>query len=241
MTLVVCDDYEAMSQKAARLAAEAIPGDRDSLISFPGGDSPLGFIRHFTGMVNSGQVDISRTRYVSLDEWVGLGPETVGSCAWFNQTHLLSRLQRPFLETFIINGKAGDLSEECRLLDTFIVLHGPLDLSVLGIGLNGHLGFNEDGVDFNLNAHVIPLSKTTKTVMSKYFEREFPLKEGITQGLAQITAARRIILLASGVKKAAILERAFRGPVDKAVPASILQTCTNVFVVADKEAAGGLV
>ncbi|MDR0731971.1 MAG: glucosamine-6-phosphate deaminase [Treponema sp.] len=240
MTLVVCNDYEAMSQKAAALAAEAIPKDRESLISFPGGDSPRGFVRYFTGMVNNGLVDISRTRYVSLDEWAGLGPETAGSCAWFNQTCLLNKLQKPFLETFIINGKAADLSEECRRLDSFIALHGPLDLSVLGIGLNGHLGFNEDGVDFTLNAHVIPLSKTTKEVMGKYFEREYPLEAGITQGLAQITAARRIILLASGTKKAAILERAFHGAVDRAVPASILQTIPNVFVVADREAASGL-
>jgi glucosamine-6-phosphate deaminase len=241
MTPVICDDYEALSQKAAELAAEAIPGDRESLISFPGGDTPLGFVRCFTGMVNSGMADISRTRYVSLDEWAGLGPETKGSCAYFNQTYLLGRLQRPFLETFIINGKAEDLSEECRRLDAFIARHGPLDLSVLGIGLNGHLGFNEDGVDFALNAHVTPLSKTTKAVMGKYFEKEYPLEAGVTQGLAQITAARRIILLVSGAKKAAILERAFHGPVDRSVPASILQTCPNVFVVADKEAAAGVI
>jgi glucosamine-6-phosphate deaminase len=240
MTVVICDDYEAMSQKAAALAAEALPKDRESLISFPGGDSPLGFVRYFTGMVNKGLLDISRTRYVSLDEWVGLGPETPGSCAWFNQTHLLSKLQKPFLETLIINGKAADPSEECRRLDSFIARHGPLDLSVLGIGLNGHLGFNEEGVDFTLNAHVIPLSETTKKVMGKYFEREYPLEAGITQGLAQITAARRIILLASGAKKAAILKRALHGAVDRAVPASILQTNPNVFVVADREAAAGL-
>ncbi|GHU61259.1 glucosamine-6-phosphate isomerase [Spirochaetia bacterium] len=241
MTPLICADYEEMSQKAADLAADVIPHDRESLISFPGGDTPLGFIRSFTTMVNNGRVDISRTRYVSLDEWVGLGPEDEGSCAWFNQTKLLGQLQKPFLETHIINGKAPDMKAECRNLDSFIEKWGPLDLSVLGIGLNGHLGFNEDGVDFNLNAHIIPLSKTTRSVMHKYFTRDYALDYGVTQGLKQIMSARCVILIANGVRKAAILKRAFHGPVDNSVPASILQRHPNCFVVADREAAAELV
>jgi glucosamine-6-phosphate deaminase len=229
-----------MSRKAAELTAEGIPHNRDSLVSFPGGDTPLGFVRQFTALVNEGRLDISRTRYVSLDEWVGLGPEDHGSCAWFNKTKLLDNLKSPFLETHIIDGKAAGITGECRLLDAFITQYGPLDVSVLGIGLNGHLGFNEDGVDFDLNAHVIPLSSTTKKVMHKYFEKEYPLEYGISQGLKQIMAARRIILIANGAHKAAILARAFQGPVDKSVPASILQRHPNCFVVTDTEAAAEL-
>jgi glucosamine-6-phosphate deaminase len=240
LTPIICTDYEAMSLKAAQLAGEAIPRDRESLVSFPGGDTPLGFIKEFTKMVNAGAVDISRVRYVSLDEWVGLGKEDRGSCACFNHTHLLGSLNRPFLETHIIDGKAADIGEECRRLDDFIAKYGPLDLSVLGIGLNGHLGFNEDGVDFELNAHIIPLSSTTKKVMGKYFDREYTLERGITQGLKQIMAAKRIILIASGAHKAAILARSFRGPVDNSVPASILQNHPDCFVIADREAAAEL-
>jgi glucosamine-6-phosphate deaminase len=240
MTPFICADYEEMSKKAADLAAEAIPHDRESLISFPGGDTPLGFVRSFTDAANAGRIDLSRTRYVSLDEWVGLGPEDEGSCAWFNQTQLLGRLQKPFLETHIINGKAADMREECRSLDSFIEQWGPLDLSVLGIGLNGHLGFNEDGVDFNLNAHLIPLSASTRSVMRKYFTRDHNPDHGVSQGLRQIMAARCVILMANGAHKAAILQRAFHGPVDNSVPASILQGHPNCFVVADREAAAAL-
>jgi glucosamine-6-phosphate deaminase len=229
-----------MSRRAARLAAEGIPRDRESLVSFPGGDTPVGFIRCFTEMVNDGRAGISRTRYVSLDEWVGLGVEDRGSCACFNHENLLSVLRKPFMETHIIDGKAADIQEECRRLDSFIERYGPLDVSVLGIGLNGHLGFNEDGDDFNLNAHTIPLSKTTKSIMHKYFDRERTLEYGITQGLRQIMAARRVILIASGAHKAEILDRAFNGPVDPSVPASILQRHPACYVAADKEAASKL-
>ncbi|MDR1177499.1 MAG: glucosamine-6-phosphate deaminase [Spirochaetaceae bacterium] len=240
MTMVVCDTYEAMSRKACELAAEAIPPDRECLISFPGGDTPVGMVACFVRMVNSGGVDISRTRYVSLDEWVGLGSDDKGSCGYFNKTSLLDRLDRPFLDVHIINGAAENIEEERKDLDHYISRYGPLELSVLGIGLNGHLGFNEDGVDFDLDAHIIPLSPTTKKVMGKYFEKRHELTRGITQGLRQIMAARRILLIASGAGKRDILARAFHGPVDRSVPASILQRHPNCFVVCDKEAGAGL-
>jgi glucosamine-6-phosphate deaminase len=240
MQTIICENYREMSLKAARLAAEAIPRERDSLVSFPGGDTPLGMVAEFTRMVNSGEAGISRCRYVSLDEWVGLGDGDEGSCAWFNRTKLLENIDKPFLETFIINGQAEDINAECGRLNAFIERWGPLDLSVLGIGLNGHLGFNEDGVDFSLKAHVIPLSKTTLSVMHKYFPRPHDLKYGVTQGPRHIMEAKQVILIAGGAHKAAILRQALRGPVDSSVPASMLQNHPNLYVVADREAAAEL-
>ena len=239
-TTIICENYREMSEKAAHLAVETISADRDTLISFPAGDTPLGMVEEFTGMVNRGEADISRTRYVSLDEWVSLGPNDEGSCAWFIKTRLLQKLKKPFLETFVINGQAADPVAECGRLNSFIDRYGPLDLSVLGIGMNGHLGFNEDGVDFKLRAHVSPLSETTRSVMHKYFSRTYDLQFGITQGLLQIMAAKRVILIASGIHKADILRRALQGPVDASVPASILQGHPGLFVVADKSAASAL-
>ena len=239
-TTYICDNYREMSQKAASLTAGVISADRESLISFPAGDTPLGMIEEFTGMVNSGEADISRTRFISLDEWLSLGPDDEGSCAWFIQTRLLQKLKKPFLDTCIINGQAEDPAAECGRIDAFIEENGPLDLSVLGIGLNGHLGFNEEGVDFKLGAHVNPLSDTTKSVMHKYFPKKHNLDYGITQGLSQIMAAKQVILIASGVHKADILRRALKGPVSPSVPASILQKHQNLIVVADKDAASAL-
>jgi glucosamine-6-phosphate deaminase len=240
MTALVCESYEEMSLKACGLVVEAIPQDRESLISFPGGDTPVGMAACFVRTVNSGGVDISKTRYVSLDEWVGLGQDDKGSCAYFNRTNLLDKLERPFLDVHIINGAAEDMEEERKSLNLYIERYGPLALSVLGIGLNGHLGFNEDGVDFNLDAHITPLSHTTKKVMGKYFDRQHDLAYGITQGLRQIMAAKWVILIASGANKKDILARAFHGPVDRSVPASVLQGHPACFVVTDKEAGAGL-
>ena len=224
-------------QKAAAMAAESISVAVQPLVSFPGGDTPLGMVEAFVSLVNDGIVDISRTRFVQLDEWVGLGEEDKGACAQFNRVNLLEKLKYPFLEYFLINGLAGDIKDECGRLNSFIGRYGPLSLSVLGIGLNGHLGFNEEGVDFNSNAHIIALSETTKKVMGKYFDRERSLEYGITQGIKQIMAAKKVILIANGRDKASILKKALTGPISNAVPASVLQKHPDCCVITDTAAA----
>lgn len=237
MHIVVCKDYEEMSRRAAEIVAEQIKKRPDGLISFPGGDTPLGMVHVFADMVNEGKVDISRTHYVSLDEWVGLSNEDEGSCGLFNQQNLLSRLQHPFAGTHIINGAAEDIESERVALNNYISQYGPLDVSVLGIGMNGHLGFNENGVDFDLDAHIIPLSETTLKVMTKYFGEKFHPTHGISQGIRQIMAAKTVILIANGAHKAEILKKAVHGPVTNEVPASVLQNHPNCYVVADEAAA----
>lgn len=237
MHIVVCKDYEEMSRRAAEIVAEQIKKRPDGLISFPGGDTPLGMVHVFADMVNEGKVDISRTHYVSLDEWVGLSNEDEGSCGLFNQQNLLSRLRHPFAGTHIINGAAEDIESERVALNDYISQYGPLDVSVLGIGMNGHLGFNENGVDFDLDAHIIPLSETTLKVMTKYFGEKFHPTHGISQGIRQIMAAKTVILIANGAHKAEILKKAVHGPVTNEVPASVLQNHPNCYVVADEAAA----
>lgn len=237
MHIVVCKDYEEMSRRAAEIVAEQIKKRPDGLISFPGGDTPLGMVHVFADMVNEGKVDISRTHYVSLDEWVGLSNEDEGSCGLFNQQNLLSRLQHPFAGTHIINGAAEDIESERVALNDYISQYGPLDVSVLGIGMNGHLGFNENGVDFDLDAHIIPLSETTLKVMTKYFGEKFHPTQGISQGIRQIMAAKTVILIANGAHKAEILKKAVHGPVTNEVPASVLQNHPSCYVVADEAAA----
>lgn len=240
MNIIVCRDYEEMSRKAAELTAESIREEPKALISFPGGDTPLGMDHAFAEMVNTGAVDISQTRFVSLDEWVGLSDTDEGSCGTFDRTELLGRLEKPFGDVHLINGAAPDIEAERQALNDYIAQYGPLSVSVLGIGMNGHLGFNEDGVDFALDAHIIPLSETTRKVMSKYFGEKFHPEYGITQGIHQIMAAKKVILIANGAHKADIVARACRGEVTNSVPASILQQHPNCYVVVDEAAAAGL-
>lgn len=236
MELICCKDYEEMSRKAAETVAACLKKKPDGLLSFPGGETPLGMVQHFVKMVNEGEVDISRANYVSLDEWVGLGPDTLGSCAQFNRDNLFTPLQKEFANIHIINGANSQIEEECEKLDAYFAAYGPLTVSVLGIGMNGHLGFNEEGSDFNAKAHTVPLSPVTIGIMSKYFTEELPLTHGITQGLAQIMQADTVILIAAGEKKAEIVHRAMRGEVTESVPASILQRHPNCICVMDEAA-----
>ncbi|WP_298016391.1 glucosamine-6-phosphate deaminase [uncultured Dysosmobacter sp.] len=240
MNLIVCKDYEEMSRRAAELAAACIQADPTGLVSFPGGDTPLGMVHAFADLVNAGKVDISGAHYVSLDEWVGLSGLDEGSCGRFNRTELLGRLQKRFAGVHLIDGAAADIEAERAALDSYIAQYGPLTVSVLGIGMNGHLGFNEDGVDLDLNAHIIPLSETTKQVMHKYFGEKFHPEYGISQGIRQIMAAKTVILIANGSHKAEILRRALCGEVSNRVPASVLQKHPNCYVVADEAAAAKL-
>jgi len=228
MKIIVCKDYEEMSRKAVELVAESLRETPAGLVSFAGGETPLGAVHAFADQVNAGEIDISRAHYVSLDEWVGLSDTDEGSCGLFNRVELLGRLEKPFAGAHVING-AADIAQ-----------HGPLTASVLGIGMNGHLGFNEDGVDFESDAHIIPLSDVTKRVMTKYFGEKFHPEYGISQGLRQIMAAKRVILIANGAHKAEILRQAVRGEVTNRVPASILQQHPDCYVVADAAAGAGL-
>lgn len=225
-----------MSKKAAELTAESIRKNPNCLISFPGGDTPLGFMQEFVRMVNAGEVDISQTRYVSLDEWIGLSNSDEGSCGCFNMKNMINALEKPFLDIHIIDGAAEDIEAEREKLDAYIEKYGPLEVSVLGIGLNGHLGFNESGVDFGNNAHIIPLADSTKGIMDKYFGDRFAPTHGITQGIKQIMQAKKVIVIANGEKKADIVSRAVHGEVTNEVPASILQTHPDSYIVVDKEA-----
>ena len=205
-----------------------------------GGETPLGTVHAFADLVNRSEVDISRAHYTSLDEWVGLSNTDGGSCGLFNSQELLARLEKPFATCHIINGAAQDIEAERDALNAYFDQYGPLTVSVLGIGMNGHLGFNEDGVSFDLDAHIVPLSEVTRRVMSKYFGEKFHPTHGISQGIRQIMAAERVILIASGAHKADIIHKALTGPVTNSVPASVLQNHPNCYVVLDEAAAAKL-
>lgn len=237
MKHIICSTYEEMSYQAAAQAAASLQENPRALISFPGGDTPLGMVQEFTRMVNQDEINIAQARYVSLDEWVGLSHQDEGSCGLFNRINLLERLNKPFAHTHLINGAALNIEEERAALDAYISSYGPLEVSVLGIGMNGHLGFNEAGVDTNLNAHIIELDEITKQVMPKYFGDKFHPTHGISQGLKQIMAARKVILIANGAHKAEIIHQAVCGPVTDKVPASILQNHPNCYLIIDQEAA----
>lgn len=241
MEKIICADYDAMSTRAAESVRDIIRENPQALLSFPGGDTPLGMVRAFTKMVNAGEIDISKARFVMLDEWVGLDATNPGSCAAFLQENLFAPLQYPFAEICLLNGKAPDMDAELAAHDAFIRKCGGITVSMLGIGMNGHLGFNEDGVDFSLRSHKIPLAPKTREVMCKYFGGQaLPLTHGITQGISQIMEAKYVFVLANGEKKADIVKSSLCGEITNKVPASVLQNHPHCCYILDSAAASKL-
>ena len=239
MTFHQFPNYAALSQYTAEHIAAIINQKPDALLCLASGDTPIETYRRFVDLVKAGQVDISQCTFVGLDEWVGFGPEDVGSCSYYVFRDLFTPLNLRPNQIHVFDAKAADLATECARIDALIQSRGGLDLLLVGMGLNGHIALNEPGTPFTLGCHVVELAESTKTVGQKYFEKETTLTQGITLGLRHLTKAREVILLVSGAKKAPMLRDALRGPVSEQIPATILQTHPNGQVWVD-EAAGSL-
>lgn len=238
MQLTIFPDYAALSEKAADEMILLLQQKPDAVICMASGSSPTGCCAAFVQKVRSSGIDISRFFFVGLDEWVGLTPGMAGSCANDFITRLFDPLSIPASQYHLFNPAASDLQAECAQMDTVIREKGGIDLMIVGIGLNGHIGFNEPGVDTSLLSHIIDLEAGTIAVgQQKYFNEPVALKQGITLGLGHLMAARKVILLANGTGKAAVVQQAVEGPVTAAFPASIVQLHPNGFVWADAGAA----
>lgn len=236
MQVKIYTDYNEVSEQTHKITKDILNTTKNALISFPGGDTPKCFIKKFVADVNAQKIDISTAKFVSLDEWVGLSDTDVGSCAHFFKTQLFDTLKYSFAEKYVLNGANPDITGELKKHQAFFDKNGPLTLSVLGVGMNGHLGFNESGVDISLNSHIIALDTVTKKVMVKYFGENFKPTHGITQGINQIMQAKTVIVMATGEHKADIIAKAVNGELTNSVPLSILQNHPNCYVIVDKAA-----
>ncbi len=183
-------------------------------------------------------LDFSHLTSVNLDEYVGLSDENPQSYRYFMNEHLFNK--KPFKETFVPNGQAKDLDEECARYNDIIAQH-PIDLQVLGIGRNGHIGFNEPGTSFDVQTHVVALTDSTIEANKRYFDsiEEVPT-HALSMGIASILKSKQIILMAFGKEKAAAVAKMIEGPVTEQLPASVLQTHPNVIVIVDEQAASEL-
>jgi glucosamine-6-phosphate isomerase len=238
--ILIRDNYEELSKTTAAIIVDVVKHKSHALLCFPSGESPIGTYRYLVKYAQERKVDFSHCRFIGLDEWVGIDGRNPGSCRYYLDKHLFSPLQIKPDHIQLFDGCAPDLDQECRRLDEYIRAHGPIELLLAGIGLNGHIGLNEPGTSFECNAHHVLLDEVTKTVAQKYFDQETPLQKGITLGLRQVSGARVVVMLASGASKAAIVAQALTGPITSQVPASILQIHHNSIVVLDEAAAADL-
>lgn len=231
------ENYEAMSRQAADILAEQIISKPDSVLGLATGSSPIGLYRLLSDRHRAGELDFSRVTTVNLDEYKGLGPSNPRSYRYFMQENLFDHVNIPADRSFLPDGLAADDAAECARYDALLEAVGPIDLQLLGLGNNGHIGFNEPGDFFSAGTHCVALSESTCAANSRFFacESEVP-RFAYTMGIGSIMHARRILLIVSGEAKAEILHKALKGPITPWVPASVLQLHRDVVVVGDDAA-----
>ena len=237
MTTKIFTDYNALSQQTADEVIALVNEKPTAVICFASGSTPVGACEWLVKKVKGQKIDFSQCSFIGLDEWVGIQKENTGSCHYFQYHYLLTPLNISASQVILFDAMAVDLEEQCKQMDKAIAAEGGIDLMIVGIGMNGHIGFNEPGVDFNLLSHIINLDETTQLVGQKYFAGATKLAQGITLGLGHLMNTKKVILIANGVKKAGVIKQMTEERVTQKIPATILHTHKNSFIFLDKEAA----
>lgn len=234
------DDYESLSGETSDVIIALVRRKPHAVLSLAAGDTPRLTYQFLAERAVRQGVDFSRCTFIGLDEWVGIPPENPGSCLYFLQNNLFNPLGIARHQIHVFNALASDLASECKKMDTAIKAKEYIDLMLVGVGMNGHIGFNEPGVAEDLYTHVVALDATTRRVGQKYFKQHTELEYGITLGLKHLLESRRVIMMASGRKKADVIRLALEGPVNTQLPASIIRKHPKGIVMVDREAAEGL-
>lgn len=238
MRVFVMDDYEAMSLKAAELMAAQILLKPDSVIGFATGSTPIGLYKCLVEKYKAGELDFSKIKSVNLDEYMGLSKENDQSYRYYMNNNLFNHVNIELANTYVPDGLAEDGDTECAHYDELIHNLGGIDMQLLGIGNNGHIGFNEPAEHFPINSHCVDLTESTIQANTRFFEDSCQVpRQALTMGIGQIMQAQRVIVIASGMIKAEIVRKAFWGPVTPEVPASILQMHPDFTLIIDREAA----
>lgn len=230
-------DYDALSRRAANLISAEVIRKPDCVLGLATGSTPVGTYRQLSAWNQKGDFSFKDVRTVNLDEYLGLPPTHDQSYRYFMQENLFDKIDIPFEHTHVPDGMAADPEQECRRYDELVRSLGYADLQLLGLGRNGHIGFNEPGDCFRKETHVVELTQNTIEANARFFENEAAVpKKAITMGIGCIMAARRVLLVASGANKAEAVYLTVCGPITPQCPASILQLHNDVVIVGDEEA-----
>ena len=228
---------KCVAHNAADVVSEVIKNNPRATLGLATGSSPIGMYRELISRCKSGEISFAEVKSVNLDEYRGLGADHDQSYAYFMNENLFSHVDIKRENTHLPNGLAEDGDAECRRYDAVVESMGGVDIQVLGIGNNGHIGFNEPASHFTKGTNLVSLAESTIDANSRFFaSRDLVPTEAFSMGIGQIMAAKRILLIAIGKGKADILEKALFGEVTPAVPASILQFASDVVVCADEAA-----
>ncbi|HKK82697.1 MAG TPA: glucosamine-6-phosphate deaminase [Atribacterota bacterium] len=241
MNVVIVRNYHELSVQATQLVADQITNKKNTVLGLASGQTPIGMYQELINMFKRGKIDFSEVVTFNLDEYYGLAPEHPQSYYYYMWNTLFKHINIKKENIYLLNGMPENIKQECNQYEYLIQKNGGIDLQILGIGDNGHLGFNEPAIGLNSKTHLVNLSEETIQANSHYFNniQEIP-KQAITMGIGTIMKAKKIVLLASGRKKSHAIEKTINGPVSTEVPATILQLHPDVKLLIDKEAASQL-
>ena len=237
MKQIIYNDYTELSVKTAEQIAAIVSEKPDALLCFPAGETSVGTFNQLIELNKKGKISFKNCKIVGLDEWANIGEMKKENCFSFLKKHLFDHIDYTEKNLCFFNGESSDLAEECKKTDNFIKKYGPIDMILLGAGMNGHLGLNEPGTSFDLYSHVVNLDETTKTVGQKYFSSKVILTKGISLGVKYFMEAKTAILQLNGIRKAELVKRLIDSKISPAFPASALKAHINSFLLLDKEAA----
>ncbi|MEE1187329.1 MAG: glucosamine-6-phosphate deaminase [Acutalibacteraceae bacterium] len=231
MKILNFEKYEQLCDEAASIIAQQVKQKPDCVLGLATGSSPVGIYQKLIEKNKNGEIDFSKVKSVNLDEYVGLSENDNQSYRYFMNTNLFNHINIDKNNTNVPSGVASDMQQECIRYDKVVENYGGIDLQLLGIGLDGHIGFNEPDDHFPTNTHVVKLDESTIDANARFFNSidEVP-KSAITIGIKAIMQAKKVLLVAGG-NKIEILKQALEGPVTPNVPASILQFHPDVTVI----------
>ena len=237
MIIYRAKDYQDMSRKAANIISAQIIMKPNCVLGLATGSSPVGTYRQLIEWYNKGDLDFSHVTSINLDEYKGLSPENDQSYRYFMDTNLFNHVNIDKAHTFVPNRLEVNSEKACTDYNHTIATSGGIDLQLLGLGHNGHIGFNEPGAAFERETHCVDLTESTIEANKRFFasEEEVP-RQAYTMGIKNIMQAKKILVIVSGADKAQILEKVLHGPITPEVPASILQLHNDVTIVADESA-----
>lgn len=235
MKLIVTESYEESSRLLADMFEDTVKGNSKAVLGLATGSSTIGLYKCLTEDFTAGKVDFSKVHTINLDEYEGLARDHEQSFGYFMDKHLFSKVNIKAENIMLMDGAANP-EEQIKRYNEFLEKH-PIDILVLGIGNNGHIGFNEPDSVFRAGTHLVELKEDTIKANARFFEKESDVpKRAITMGMAGIVNARKVALIASGKAKAGAIHKLFEDDIiDPMLPCSILKVCREATVVVDKE------
>ena len=238
MKILVCKDYEELSRKSAEIVVSQVNQKKDSVLGLATGGTPVGMYQELVKSYREGKVDFGKVITFNLDEYYGVDPTNVNSYHYYMNTNFFDHVNIDRKNINIPNGMSKDIEKECREYDEKIQSLGGIDLQILGVGLNGHIGFNEPARELMSTTHITDLTKETINANARFFEdiSQVPTK-AITVGMATILRSKKIVVLINGKNKSKIFEKITGKKITTQIPATLLQLHPDVTIVVDEQAA----